>query len=71
MVFLQDERPTILLMDEPEISLHISWQSKLIDTIRNLNPNCQLILTTHSPSIFAKGWQDRIVYMEDLIQKGE
>ena len=58
-------------MDEPEISLHISWQSKLIDTIRNLNPNCQLILTTHSPSIFAKGWQDRIIYMEDLIQKGE
>jgi len=71
MVFLQDERPTIFLLDEPEISLHISWQSKLIDTIRSLNPNCQLILTTHSPSIFAKGWQDRIVYMEDLVQKGE
>lgn len=66
MVFLQDEKPTVFLLDEPEISLHISWQSKLIDTIRVLNPNCQLILTTHSPSIFAKGWQDKIVYMEDL-----
>lgn len=71
MVFLQDEKHTVLLMDEPEISLHISWQSKLIEIIRSLNPNCQLILTTHSPSIFARGWQDKIFYMDELIVKGE
>lgn len=68
-VFLQDEKPAVLLLDEPEISLHISWQSRLIDMIRTLNPNCQLVLTTHSPSIFSKGWQDRIVYMDDLMEK--
>ncbi|MBO5016384.1 MAG: AAA family ATPase [Bacteroidaceae bacterium] len=71
MAFLQDESPSVFLLDEPEISLHISWQSKLIDAIKTLNPNCQLILTTHSPSIFAKGWQDKIVYMDDLMVKGE
>ena len=65
-VFLQEEKPNILLMDEPEISLHIEWQDKLVSTLRELNPNCQLILTTHSPNIFANGWEDRIVFMEDI-----
>lgn len=65
-VFLQEEKPNILLMDEPEISLHITWQDRLIETIRELNPNCQLIITTHSPNIFANGWEDKIVFIQDL-----
>lgn len=65
-VFLQDEQPSVLLLDEPEISLHIRWQHKLIDTLRALNPNCQLIIATHSPSIFGKGWGDRIFKIESL-----
>ena len=43
--------PHLLFMDEPEASLHIEWQQKLIGMIRNLNPNVQLILTTHSPAV--------------------
>lgn len=66
-VFLMDEEPTVLLMDEPELSLHIEWQRELIKAIRKLNKNCQLIMTTHSPSIFAAGWQDKIVYIDDII----
>lgn len=65
-VFLQEEKPNVLLMDEPEISLHISWQDQLIGLIRELNPCCQLILTTHSPNIFANGWEDKIVFIQDL-----
>ncbi len=65
-VFLQEERYNVLLLDEPEISLHIEWQDKLISILRQLNPNCQLILTTHSPNIFASGWEDKIVFMENL-----
>lgn len=68
-VFLQEEKPNILLMDEPEISLHINWQDHLIELIRKLNPNCQLILTTHSPNIFANGWEDKIVFIQDLEEK--
>lgn len=66
-VFLQEEKPNVLLMDEPEISLHISWQDRLISLVRTLNPNCQLILTTHFPNIFANGWEDKIIPMRDLI----
>ena len=67
-VFLKEQKPFVLLMDEPEISLHIEWQGKLIEAIRSLNPNCQIILATHSPSIFAKGWGDKIVFMEDILK---
>lgn len=65
-VFLQDEKPCVLLLDEPEISLHITWQDCLIEVLRKLNPNCQLIVTTHSPNIFAEGWEDCLVFMENL-----
>lgn len=65
-VFLQDEEPAVLLMDEPELSLHMAWQERLISAVRSLNPSCQVILTTHSPSIFANGWEDKLVFMNDL-----
>ncbi len=67
-VFLKDEKPSLLLMDEPELSLHIEWQNKLIEAIRSLNPNCQIIMTTHSPSIFADGWEDKLIFMEDIMK---
>jgi predicted ATP-dependent endonuclease of OLD family len=56
-------------MDEPEISLHISWQYELLNWILELNPNVQLILTTHSPSIFSDGWGDKAIYMEYITTK--
>ena len=67
-VFLMEEKPYILLMDEPEISMHIDWQFELINVIRELNPNCQIIISTHSPSIFGDGWGDKVVYMEDILK---
>lgn len=69
-VLCQNEKPSILLMDEPEISLHFSWQYELIKIIRTLNPNCQLIIATHSTSIFAKGWMDKLFFIEEAGEKG-
>lgn len=68
--FLMEERPTLLLLDEPEISLHIEWQDRLIQLMRDLNPNCQIIMTTHSPNIFADGWEDKLVFISDLVIRG-
>lgn len=42
-----------LLIDEPEISLHVDWQNRLISDITQLNPKVQLIMATHSPEIMA------------------
>lgn len=51
---------SVLLMDEPEISLHLTWQEKLISTIKSINDNCQLIIVTHSPAILMKGWMNSL-----------
>lgn len=65
-VFLLEGKESYVLLDEPENSLDISWQYKLIDTLVKLNPNAQFFITTHSPSIFGAGWGDKIIYMEDV-----
>lgn len=43
-----------LLIDEPEISLHVDWQERLISEMQQLNPDTQFIIATHSPTIMAK-----------------
>lgn len=48
-VLVEDRQPTVLLMDEPEISLHIEWQQRLLELILDLNPNTQIIVTTSLP----------------------
>lgn len=63
---IQDNKPYILILDEPEISLHIDWQEELIQVIRNLNENVQIILATHSPALVMKGWMDKVTEMEDI-----
>lgn len=67
-VLLQDGKECVVFLDEPEISLHVSWQYELINMLTALNPSAQFIVTTHSPSIFADGWGDKIMYMEDITQ---
>jgi len=65
-ILLLDKKPTIVLLDEPEITLHILWQRKLIESIFKLNPNIQLFIATHASSIFFNGYQDKIFHMEDI-----
>lgn len=66
-VLVQDRQPYVLLMDEPEVSLHIEWQQRLLELILDLNPNVQIILTTHSPAVIMSGWGDRVTDVEDII----
>ncbi|MGZ5076992.1 MAG: AAA family ATPase [Methylobacter sp.] len=68
-VLIQDNKPSILFMDEPEMSLNLGWQRKIIKYIRELNPNVQLIMATHSPGIIMEGWQDKVFEVRDLIVK--
>lgn len=66
-ILLQENKPFIVLMDEPEISLHLTWQLDLIDMIQQLNNNCQLIIATHAPGIISKGWKDKVIDMKNII----
>lgn len=65
-VLVQDMRPCVLLMDEPEVSLHIEWQQRIIAIIREMNPNAQIILTTHSPAMIMGGWMDAVTEVTDI-----
>ena len=65
-VLVEDEQPYVLFMDEPEVSLHIEWQKRLIELIVELNPNVQIILTTHSPAVIMNGWLDKVTEVSDI-----
>jgi predicted ATPase len=65
-VLVENGEPHALLMDEPEISLHIEWQQKLIGLIRELNPKAQIILSTHSPALIMDGWMDIVTEVNDV-----
>lgn len=69
-VLVQEGRPCVLFMDEPEISLHFEWQERLISIIRELNPNVQIILSTHSPAIIMSGWMDAVTEVTDITVDG-
>ena len=65
-VLVEDNLPYVLFMDEPEVSLHIEWQKQLIDLILKLNPNIQLIMTTHSPAVIMNGWGSHVTEVTDI-----
>ncbi len=65
-VLVEDDQSYVLFMDEPEVSLHIEWQKRLIDLILELNPNVQIILTTHSPAVIMNGWMDSVTEVSEI-----
>ncbi len=52
----------VVLIDEIDIHLHPSWQRELPKKLRNLFPNIQFIVTTHSPFIAAGAGEDAVTY---------
>lgn len=70
-VINSSDKPTIFMLDEPEVSLHLSWQEKLISTIRNIHSQCQLVIVTHSPAIIMKGWGDKMVDIKEIMTISE
>lgn len=64
---LQENSNHVYIADEPELSLHIDWQEKLVTNLKNLNPNSQIIFATHSPDIVGS-FSDSIIKVEDAIK---
>lgn len=49
----------IILIDEPEISLHVAWQQSFLDSlkkIQKINKYEKVIIATHSPQVISKNW---------------
>ncbi|MDO9140324.1 MAG: AAA family ATPase [Methylobacter sp.] len=43
--------PTLLVIDEPELSLHIAWMGILANWIKQASQKTQIIISTHSPDL--------------------
>jgi predicted ATP-dependent endonuclease of OLD family len=48
---LSEREPVVYVADEPELSLHVTWQEKLMSSLVQLAGRCQFIVATHSPDI--------------------
>lgn len=53
----------ILLIDEPELSLHLKWQRQFVTAIRQASPSTQMILATHSPEMVYNR-QDNLISLD-------
>lgn len=63
---LQEQSPVVYIADEPELSLHVTWQEQLTNVLIRLNPNAQIIFATHSPDIVGIH-TDKIQNMEAVL----
>jgi len=64
---LQRGSPWIYIADEPELSLHVRWQEKLIENLRRVNPQAQIVCATHSPDVVSS-FSNNVFDMEMMIK---
>ncbi len=64
-LFFKDYKDNVILIDEPELSLHPSWQNKVLKIYENfaLKNNCQIIIATHSPHIIASAKNEYLRFL--------
>lgn len=67
IVFISNtyDEPVLVWLDEPDLGLHVDWQEKLIGSLKRLNPNIQLFVSTHAPSM-VEGNQERVKEMSEI-----
>ncbi|UBU47705.1 AAA family ATPase [Cobetia amphilecti] len=51
----------VVLIDEVDMHLHPTWQRNIISKLASTFPNCQFIVTTHSPLVISE-CKDALVY---------
>lgn len=71
-LIFKTEDNTLLLIDEPEISLHISWQKKFTEDLLEIikYKKLNVIVATHSPEIIGEFWENQID-LGELYEAGE
>lgn len=64
---MMEPKNSIIMIDEPESSLHPKWQQRIVKVIERIGENNQIILATHSPHILGSVPKENII----LLIKGE
>lgn len=55
----------IVLIDEVDLHLHPQWQRIVVPALTNTFPNCQFIVTTHSPQVLSQVHKENVFILED------
>lgn len=55
----------IVLIDEVELHLHPQWQKEVVDKLKNVFPNIQFFLTTHSPMVVSNISTNQMVVLKN------
>ena len=67
-IYLDPQNHFVILIDEPELSLSIYWQRKLLPDVMK-SPNCDfLFAVTHSPFIFDNELQEFTTGMNEFVK---
>lgn len=51
LVLFEGQGRTMLIIDEPEISLNVKWQRELISLFSRLLPETQIVVASHAPAL--------------------
>jgi len=64
-LYFKDYNDKVILIDEPELSLHPSWQNKVLKIYENFafKNNCQIIIATHSPHIIGSAKNEYLRFL--------
>ncbi|MGL4863054.1 MAG: AAA family ATPase, partial [Cetobacterium sp.] len=54
---------SIILIDEPELSLHPKWQQKILEVYKKIGKNNQIIVATHSPHILGSVPKENLIIL--------
>lgn len=66
-LYLSEQEDNIVLFDEPELSLSIVWQAKLIPDIVNSKKCSFAVIITHSPFIFDNEYRELAMDIKKFI----
>lgn len=65
ITFLYKDR-AIFSFDEPDLSLHIEWQEMLFPVLREMAPEAQFIIATHSPALVLNTSSEQVINLARL-----
>lgn len=65
------EEEAVILIDELDLHLHPKWQKEIVDDLKRTFPNCQFIISTHSPFIIQSLEADELFDIKSMEFAGE
>ena len=67
-LYLEPEKKYVVLFDEPELSLSIYWQERLLPDMLNSGRCVFLLAVTHSPFIFNNNLKDNAIGLKEFMK---